>query len=174
METFMLGSVKPYQRQVSRCILEFILKYDLFLQLVISTGKSDWAKEVTEAPGSLAAFLSETQPKDLPSDALPGTVNMEENGSQKVPSIQGIFETSRTSRVSFLNGSHVTVSDDHSLQTVLAFPDYKMVTEVSESVDGAKEFWRDAFNPSVDPQETKLKSWVLPYSCVILLCKSSI
>ena len=98
---------------------------------------------------------------------------MEENDSQKISSIQGIFETSRTSRVSFLNGSHVTVSDDHSLQTILAFPDYKMVTEVSESVDGAKEFWRDAFNLSV-PQETKFKSWVLPYSCVILLCKSGI
>ena len=135
------------------------------VQLVISTGKSDWAKEVTEAPGSLAAFLSETRPKDLPVEA---------DSSQKKPSIRGIFETSETSRVSFLNGSHVTVSDDHSLQTVLTFPDYKMVTDVPESIDGAKEFWRDAFIPSVDPRETKFKSWVLPYSCVILLCKSGI
>lgn len=129
---------------------------------------------MTDAAGTLAAFLSETQPKDLPSDTMPGTLTAEENGSQKKPSIRGIFEASGATRVSLLNGSHVTVSDDHSLQTILAFPDYKMVSEVPESVDGAKEFWRDAFNLSVDPQEAKFKSWVLPYSCVILLCKFGI
>ena len=56
------------------------------------------------------------------------------------------------------------------------FPDYKLVMDVRPTPDGAGEF-RDRFlGPATDqtkaPQyDSALKSWVLPYSCVILLCK---
>jgi len=55
------------------------------------------------------------------------------------------------------------------------FPDYKLVMDVRPTPDGAGEF-RDLFlGPATDqtqaPQyDSALKSWVLPYSCVILLC----
>ena len=57
------------------------------------------------------------------------------------------------------------------------FPDYKLVTDVHRSLDGAQFLWDTVVNPAVDrtgvPREkSSLKSWVLPYACVILLCKS--
>jgi len=144
MESFMLGSVKPYRRQV-----------------VISTGKSDWDREVTEAPGSLATYISEVQSQaKLPSPP-----------SASTKSIHGIFSANDTNRVAILNGSHKSLSDEESLESVLVFPDYKVVTEVPCSLDGAKGLWDSVLNPPADStQESTFKTWVLPYSCIILLC----
>jgi hypothetical protein len=78
--------------------------------------------------------------------------------------------------VSILNGSHDTLSKDYDYETVLVFPDYKVVTEVPRSLDGARELWRNSVNPSVSrPGSTSevnmIKSWVIPYTCVILICE---
>lgn len=57
------------------------------------------------------------------------------------------------------------------------FPDYKLVTEVERSKQGAAQLWRAAVSPAVGRageilgDESPIRSWVLPYSCVILLCK---
>jgi len=144
MESFMLGSVKPYRRQV-----------------VISTGKSDWAREVTEAPGTLATYIAEVQSQ--------AKSQMGPKGSAKP--VHGMFDASDTTRVAILNGSHKTFSDDETLETILVFPDYKVITEVPRSLDGAKDFWKSVLDPpGRSTQNTTFKSWVLPYSCVILLC----
>jgi len=78
--------------------------------------------------------------------------------------------------VAILNGSHNTLSikDDH--ETVLVFPDYKVVSEVPRSLDGARELWRNSVNPSVPrvgstSEASTVRSWVIPYTCVILICK---
>jgi len=50
--------------------------------------------------------------------------------------------------VAILNGSHDTLSNDHDHETVLVFPDYKVVAEVPRSLDGARELWRNSVNPA--------------------------
>lgn len=131
--------------------------------MVISTGKSDWEREVTEAPGSLATYISEVQSQaKLPSPPKAPT-----------KSISGIFTASDTSRVGILNGSHKSISDEETLESVLVFPDYKVVTEVPCSLEGAKGLWEKVLiAPGYSARDSTYKSWVLPYSCVILLCGS--
>lgn len=140
--------------------------------MVISTGKSDWQKEVTDASGTLAAYLSEVagQAPKPNEDADESTRHTA--AEPKFKSIPGIFSSSDSTRTSILNGSHHTLSHDHSLDTVLIFPDYKVVTEVPQSLSGARSFWKSALDPAVEWEyDNSLKTWVLPYSCVILLCE---
>ncbi|KAH9977884.1 Sucrase/ferredoxin-like-domain-containing protein [Lactifluus volemus] len=156
----MLGSVKPYRRQV-----------------VISTGKSDWEHSVTDTRGSLASYLSTIAggaPTTVTAASEPVTPS---TPTPQTPtnSIAGIFKDSETHTVSILNGSHDTLSKDYDYETVLVFPDYKVVTEVPRSLDGARELWRNSVNPSISrPGSTSemsmVKSWVIPYTCVILIC----
>ena len=57
---------------------------------------------------------------------------------------------------------------------MLVFPDYLCVTDVRRSINGARELWREALKPEAEgaqKKERKLKTWVLPYACVILLCE---
>ena len=101
------------------------------------------------------------------------------NGTAKA-GVSGVFAANPSGihKVTILNGSHRTVSDDETKETVLVFPDYKVVTEVEASHAGAEELWEHALSPSVDlhsvPRDAKstVKSWIIPYACVILLCMS--
>lgn len=141
----MLGSVKPYMRQV-----------------VISTGKADWVREVTEEDGSLAYLL----PK-VSSDASVGS-------SPK--SLSTSYPSSKpTTRVGIINSSHT--SEDDGKHRVLVFPDYKVVMHVSPDVNGAKELYQNAVSPNVGRtgagsvgENGNVSSYPLPYACVILLC----
>jgi hypothetical protein len=58
---------------------------------------------------------------------------------------------------------------------VLVFPDYKLVKDVPATSEGASELWKAALDPAVgregNPTDSGMKSWILPYSAVILLCK---
>lgn len=144
METQMLGSIKPYSRQ-----------------LVLSTGKSDWEKDIADARGSLAAYV-ETVRGEVPKTK---SKKSPRNGPGSAP--PGIYDSSEASKVMILNGSHITVCDDTARETVLVFPDYKVVTEVDRSEEGARKLLQSlGHSDSGD----SLKTWVLPYSCVILLC----
>ncbi|KAF8640036.1 hypothetical protein AX17_001278 [Amanita inopinata Kibby_2008] len=152
----MLGSVKPYRRQV-----------------LISTGKSDWDREVTETTGSLAAYLLNVQNSE--SLKTPPASPPQANGKAIRPTAGGIFRPTDSKRISILNGSHHSVSchDDH--ETALIFPDYKFVTEVQKSQDGAQALWDSTIDPAIGRagvflEKYPLRSWVLPYACVILLC----
>ncbi|KAF8494366.1 hypothetical protein F5888DRAFT_1847206 [Russula emetica] len=115
----MLGSVKPYCRQV-----------------VISTGKSNWGRFVTDEKGSLASYISDIE------KAAPLTIT----GGASTP---GIAPNLKSQAVSILNGSHDTLSKYNDNETVLVFPDYKVLTEVPRSLDGARELWRNSVSPSV-------------------------
>ncbi|KAI0638074.1 Sucrase/ferredoxin-like-domain-containing protein [Trametes polyzona] len=161
METEMLGSVKPYARQI-----------------VISTGKSDWVREVTDAKGTLAAYVDDISSSGRPPKDKDPSKKPKENANAQAAHVAGIFDSSnlaKNKKVTILNGSHRTVSDDTDKETVLVFPDYKVVTEVECSHGGAEQLWTHAVSPYVDlhevpAQSTAVKSWIIPYSCVILLC----
>ncbi|EPQ59395.1 hypothetical protein GLOTRDRAFT_136275 [Gloeophyllum trabeum ATCC 11539] len=145
-ESQMLGSVKPFRRQI-----------------VISTGKTDWEREVTDAEGTLAAYVYHVK------ESSPSAKRRKAGGTN----IPGVYDVSEGSNVLVLNGSHKTVSDDENLETVLILPDYKVATDIPRSLGGAKALWKAALDPSVGRAGAPLtqgKTWILPYNCVILLC----
>ncbi|KAJ7507528.1 Sucrase/ferredoxin-like-domain-containing protein [Mycena galericulata] len=119
MECPLLGSVKPFRRQI-----------------LISTGKSDWDKEITETPGSLAALVSQTQPPKTPSATLPISIGLDTDAEKILPSVPGVFSSTDSTRLSILNGSHKTVCRA----------------------------------PGVTQETSSFQTWILPYSCVIMLC----
>jgi len=84
--------------------------------------------------------------------------------------IKGVFGPHDSTRLSILNGSPTTLTEE-PYETVLILPDYKVVADVPRSLDGAKALWDSALDMSGEPkEENSFKTWVLPYSCVILLC----
>ncbi|ETW83862.1 hypothetical protein HETIRDRAFT_311858, partial [Heterobasidion irregulare TC 32-1] len=152
------------------------------IKVVISTGKSDWERSVTDVKGSLAAHLLAVDSGTAPCSAststsgtsTPGTPGSTLRGFEPT-AVTGIFKDSETRKVSILNGSHDTLSAASDVETVLVFPDYKLVTEVPCSLDGARELWDHSVDPSVPRLGSSLvlgplKSWIIPYSCVILIC----
>ncbi|KAG6880074.1 hypothetical protein C0992_006886 [Termitomyces sp. T32_za158] len=155
-ESPLLGSIKPYRRQV-----------------VISTGKTDWDREVTETRGSLAALLSGA--KNLANLPIAEPTPPVTPSPKAVRTPAGVFRSSDSTKISILNGSHNTIADDIDQETVLVFPDYTIVTNVPRTREGARGLWEWAVDPAVERgsaviEKTPFKTWVLPYSCVILLC----
>jgi hypothetical protein len=153
--------------------------------VVISTGKSDWERSVTNETGSLASYISNIE-KAAPltitgggGASTPGTAPSTPIAltSHLLPTaVAGIFKDSENHAVSILNGSHDTLSRYNDNETVLVFPDYKILTEVPRSLDGARELWRNSVCPSVSRLGSSsatgsVKSWVIPYTCVILICE---
>lgn len=175
----MLGSVKPYRRQVKPYTPtqhRGLCSYYLFCQVVISTGKIDWDREITETKGSLASYLLQVQNQSPPPAERP--LSPPHANGKAVRSISGVFRSTDSTKISILNGSHSSISDDIGLDTVLVLPDYKVVADVSKSIEGAQDLWDSAVDPSIGRvgaflEKSPLKTWVLPYSCVILLCKST-
>ncbi|KAK0490735.1 Sucrase/ferredoxin-like-domain-containing protein [Armillaria novae-zelandiae] len=144
MESHMLGSVKT---------------------LVISTGKIDWDREVTDTKGSLAAFLAQVEHRKQHAS----------HPRRPSKNTSGVFNATDSKRVSILNGSHNTLCHDPDYETILVFPDYKLVTEVPRSVEGAQNLWDTCVDPELGRaggvlEKSPFNSWVIPYACVILLC----
>lgn len=165
-------------------------------QIVISTGKSDWEREITDDRDSLAAALLEvttsdpqaqpTSPTPAPptptstprptTPSKPAPAPPPPPGKGVRPAVTGLFHTSDSKRTSVLNGSHKTLCHEDDHESVLVFPDFQVVTEVRRSVQGAHELWESAVDPEIGGngsylEKSILKTWVLPYSCVILLCE---
>ncbi|PIL37050.1 hypothetical protein GSI_00742 [Ganoderma sinense ZZ0214-1] len=165
-ETQMLGSVKPYGRQV-----------------LISTGKTDWSHDVTWDKGTLAWHLSGASGGHKDKELIEKRKGDKKKKAEDKPphgaSIRGIFDANpfKLKRVSILNGSHRTVSDDPNKDTALVFPDWKVLTEIAPTQAGAEALYEHSVSPylplSAPPPPKNagsLKSWILPYACVILLC----
>lgn len=135
---------------------------------MISTGKSDWEKDVTSVQDSLAAHLLAASAS---SSSSGGGGSSEEPGDKKSEkSVPGVFTHLSANRIAILNGSLNTVSDDTDKETVLVFPDYKVVYDVDRSLDGATGLWASAIDPAIDVTPTTKTSLTIPYSCVILIC----
>ncbi|KAJ7170251.1 Sucrase/ferredoxin-like-domain-containing protein [Mycena crocata] len=151
METQMLGSVRPFRRQI-----------------LISTGKIDWDREVTSTSGSLAAHVSRAYHKTV----VAPSIAVDQDG-KPLPHLPGIFNASDSGELSILNGSHSSIGDE-DLETVLVFPDFMVVAGVPSTVDGGKSLCKIALNPRISrilgSSGTTFNTWVLPYSCVIAFC----
>ena len=99
-------------------------------------------------------------------------------------SVPGVFTQGGGARLSILNGSHTTISEYHDRETVLIFPDYRVVFGVENTPKAAELLYEKAVSPSTTyiptiPEELEdgeLPFGILPipYSCVILLCASSL
>jgi len=140
---------------------------------VISTGKADWEREVTEVNGSLAALVHAMSSKS--------TAKPTDFAAKKLQhSVPGVFNQGEGARLSILNGSHTTISEHHDRETVLIFPDYRVAFGVENTPKAAELLYEKAVSPSTTyiptiPEENEdgeLPFGILPipYSCVILLC----
>ncbi|KAJ7174148.1 Sucrase/ferredoxin-like-domain-containing protein [Mycena crocata] len=151
METQMLGSVDPFRRQV-----------------LISTGKTDWDMEITWTT-SLAGHIYWAYRKA----SVTRSVILDGDG-KPVPRIAGIFNASDSTALSILNGSHHSIADDESLETVLVFPDFVVVAGVPSTLEGGQSLCTIALDPLRSRisglAESPFSTWVLPYSCVITFC----
>ena len=162
--------------------------------MIISTGKADWPREVTDVNDSLAKHLSDVTDKlggkkhrrkaSLPQSGTNGTTEPTPSTSSPAHSspplasgkVAGVSSYESASRTSILNGSHHTISDSESQETVLVLPDYVAVTNVPSTPDGAEALWHHAVSPAVARAGSVraaqgLQTWTLPYHCLILLCK---
>lgn len=146
-------------------------------KIVISTGQTDWEHEVTEVKGTLAArirdlFESSKPSLEKPTDATAGKLEY---------SVPGVFTQQGNTRLSIHNSSFTTFSEHHDRETVLVFPEYRVVFGVENTPKGAELLYEKVVSPSTTyiptiPEEKEtgeLPFGILPipYSCVVLLCK---
>ncbi|KAL0580774.1 hypothetical protein V5O48_001239 [Marasmius crinis-equi] len=137
METQMLGTVKAYHRQI-----------------VISTGKIDWDREITTMKGTLAFHFEHDVDRHkalFNSTSANRTAKSANNHSLR--SVTGVHDTTdpKITRVTVLNGSHRTLMDDEELDTVLIFPDYKLVCGVPRTKEGVQKLWDGWVDPRLGP-----------------------
>jgi hypothetical protein len=144
------------------------------MEVIISTGKSDWGREVTEVPGTLAAYLSTAQSKLLPSSS-----GAPPNSSTPAPvsppaSLPGVFvNNTETKRLGVINGSHNTLSEEGN-ETCFVLPDYTVWLEVPPTSEGAEALWKSALDPAYPRTgvgKTGLRCYTIPFNRVILLCE---
>ena len=143
---------------------------------MISTGKSDWAHDITEDSGSLGRFLN-----DVTSNNASAKKKGRKASTSSSTSPTGVFAADDASRISILNGSHRSFADVPSQQSVIVLPDFVVVSNVEASVEGATALWEYALSHDVSVRagtangvsnEAGLQTWTLPYNCLIMLCKS--
>jgi hypothetical protein len=81
---------------------------------------------------------------------------------------------------SIYSSSLISQSTDPTDQSVLVFPDWKVVHEVENSSPGAKELWDGSLDWTAGrggkltehPDSVgRRRSWTLPYRAVVLLCE---
>lgn len=102
----------------------------------------------------------------------------------KADIISGLPYVSSRSTValpSIYSSSLISQSTDPADQTLLVFPDWKVVHELENSKAGASEIWDGLLDPTVGRSGKKSanlntvgrrRSWTMPYRAVILLCWS--
>lgn len=130
--------------------------------MVISTGKADWPREVTDESRSLANLLSYV------------------SSSSSVPNQEVTYypPSKPSTRIAILNGSHKSHEDDS--HRVIVLPDYKVVEHIPASKQGAESLYKRALDASLtrigattsqsSEEESSILSYPLPYACVIMIC----
>ncbi|GAA5974421.1 hypothetical protein JCM11641_005273 [Rhodosporidiobolus odoratus] len=172
--TPMLGELKAYGRQI-----------------LISTGKSDWAHDICEDKTQLPALVQSAYEEEEKKSAggkggifgkLGSKILGGGAGGAKSKDLPGVHPSSAaptgegevSSRLSILSSSFLTSSHSPAHQSAIILPDYKVVHDLSASPSSAEELVRRYLSPSLGraggPEEGMLKSHPLPYHCVVLLC----
>ncbi|WWC58804.1 uncharacterized protein I303_101348 [Kwoniella dejecticola CBS 10117] len=151
--------------------------------VVISTGKSDWERDHVDEKGSLAHHLDKvisSAPTPASSDSKPKS-SIPYISPSEFPSPSDPLSKPISVQPSLYSSSLISQSDDPSDQTVLVFPDWKVIHEIDNSLQGARSLYENQLScevgrsgkPLMDEVEdefSRRRSWVLPYRAVILLC----
>ncbi|KWU42107.1 hypothetical protein RHOSPDRAFT_30239 [Rhodotorula sp. JG-1b] len=178
LESQMLGELKPYGRQV-----------------IVSTGKSDWIREVTDdetsIPGLVKAEYDRLQKASDGRGGLLAKLGSKVFGdkgsggdakSDVTEDLPGVHPSSAaaprngsvSSRLSILSGSFISSSHHGHRESVISLPDFKVINEVEASSASVEELVKRYLDPSIGRAGSalsgELRSWPLPYHCVILLC----
>lgn len=143
LDSVMLGTMKNYGRQI-----------------LISTGKSDWAREVTDESASLAGLVKAAYESDGAKGEAKGPGKLLGKLSKKLlgggdkpvddAALTGVFpssavvprptqEPSTAPKLSILNASFLPSSHQDGVESVMVLPDFTIVQEVPETAAGAKE-----------------------------------
>ncbi|WVQ77002.1 hypothetical protein IAR50_006681 [Cryptococcus sp. DSM 104548] len=150
--------------------------------VVISTGKSDWERDHTDEKGSLANYLSQviaSAPSSKPPKGESATPSLSYITPSPFPPPSKPLSNPIAPPPSLYSSSLISQSDDPSDQSVLVFPDWKVVHEVEQSPEGAREIYDKVLNGELgragkagtdDAGVGRKRSYVLPYRAVILLC----
>ncbi|GAA5821872.1 hypothetical protein JCM3770_000627 [Rhodotorula araucariae] len=172
LESTMLGGLQAYGRQI-----------------LVSTGKSDWIREVTDdaesIPGLVRVSFDEMAAAGTPSPGLVGRLGeklfkKKEDGEGELPGVHPSSaapppDVAVSSKLSVLASSFISSSHEGHRESVIVLPDYKVVHEVEASRAAADELVKNYLRPEAGRAGTgslsgSLRSWPLPYHCVILLC----
>ncbi|ORX37377.1 Sucrase/ferredoxin-like-domain-containing protein [Kockovaella imperatae] len=172
--------------------------------VVISTGKSNWERDHTV--GSFSFFFDsvatlkcvqdekdsfayqldqylQTLPANKAGKGPKRTVDFDTRPplDQFIAPVAPIAEA-QLAPPSLYSSSLISQADDPEDQSVLVFPDWKVVHEVENTREGAERLYQDALrgglgkageaSQSESDREGvgRKRSWVLPYRAVILLC----
>lgn len=172
MDSEMLGSMATFHRQI-----------------LISSGKSDWQREVTDSgfPALVKAAFEEKDPppvdqkgKGLPAEGEDGSlfkgVYPSSISASSSSSSASNGSAPRPTRLSILSSSFLSSSDEDEVQSVILLPDFKVIHQVKETKETAAELVEGYLKPSVGRvgaplSNSTLRSWPLPYSAVVLLCE---
>ena len=167
--------------------------------MVVSTGKSDWIHSVGDDKATLAGQLetvasSAAKGKAGGGGGLLGKLGKKLLGGGGDPaaekgSIKGVFGSSaaRTAeaiaaaaeagapgKLTVLNSSFLSSAAENDHQSVLVFPDFKVVHDVPGSAEGAAELEARYLAAGVGRAGAAgagtLRSWPLPYHAVVLMC----
>ncbi|BGP52473.1 hypothetical protein JCM8202_000119 [Rhodotorula sphaerocarpa] len=177
MESQMLGEMKPYARQI-----------------LVSTGKSDWIREVTDDENSIQGLVkAEYERAEKASAGRPGLFSKLSSkvfggdgnkgkpagGSAEAAGVHPSLvappsDGSVSSRLSILSASFISSSHHGHRESVISLPDFKIINEVEATAPSVEELVKRYLEPSLGRAgsltQGELRSWPLPYNCVILLC----
>lgn len=70
------------------------------------------------------------------------------------------------------SSSLISQSHEGHRETVLSIPDWKVVVDVTNDIDGARGVLTDLVDPQEGENNGGRRTWTLPYRAVVLLCKS--
>lgn len=136
-------------------------------QLVVSTGKSDWPHDHTEDESTLSHHLAKIIPEPSASEAP------DSSSTPKLNLPNGVYESAPwpASKLGLFSSSLESQSHTPGNESIMIFPDWKVVTEVENSVQGAKGFIDDlVINKGVTKSSGSRQVWTMPYRAVVLLC----
>lgn len=164
---------------------------------MVSTGKSDWIHSVGDDKATLAGQLESVAGGGGKGGGggggLLGKLGKKLLGSgAPAPEdgpIKGLFassvartdaevaaaaESGAKGKLGILNSSFFSSSSEHDHQSVLVFPDFKVVHDVPETSEGAVELYERYLTAGVGRAgaggKGTLRSWPLPYHAVVLMC----
>ncbi|WWC86468.1 uncharacterized protein L201_001345 [Kwoniella dendrophila CBS 6074] len=153
--------------------------------VVISTGKSDWERDHVDEKDSLAHYLDKaiSSAPSIPeskSSTPTSKSSLSYISSSSFPSPSKPFTQPISQPPSLYSSSLISQSDDPTDQSVLVFPDWKVVHEIDNSLNGAKSLYENQLSgelgrsgqKGINPKDefNRRRSYVLPYRAVILLC----